>query len=182
MRFSLGRTFGAVFSWRKKSTEMTGLGRSERALKQRNPPYRKLWCTTPAVLRLCFYQGCSAEGPVSEDPECPKVAPCRRLPLKLFGDVFLLFWSFRERFSNISGYVCRQPTRPLLTSAWGQPNLLSRRISGVRPKIGSRFKQYVHRLFTAPVSLGVRRWSQVSFFPDRRPSFPVQRLSLSCLF
>ena len=33
LRFWLGRTFCAVSSWRKKSTEMTGLRRSERALK-----------------------------------------------------------------------------------------------------------------------------------------------------
>jgi len=35
-----------------------------------------------------YYQGCSAEGPGSEDPKYPKVDPCRRLREKLFGGFF----------------------------------------------------------------------------------------------
>ena len=45
-------------------------------------------CCAPTMFLQGSYQGCSAEGPGSEDPECPTVDPCRRLPLKLFGDFF----------------------------------------------------------------------------------------------
>ena len=85
LRFSLGRTFCAVFLWRKKSTEMTDLGRFERALTQRNPPNRKLWCTPPAVLRLCSSKGLVRDAlqkaPAQKTPSAPNstlagVYPC----------------------------------------------------------------------------------------------------------
>ena len=108
LRFSLGRTFCAVFLWRKKSTEMTDLGRFERALKQRNPPKSKAMvypsCCAPTMSLQGSCQGCSAEGPGSEDPECPKVDPCRRLPLKLFGDFFSCQ---KSSPSSVHGWLCQ---------------------------------------------------------------------------
>ena len=110
LRFSLGRTFCAVLiSWRKKSTEMTDLGRSERALEQRNPTYRKLWCSpscccAPTTFLQGSCQECSAEGPGSGDPECPKVDPCRHLPLKLFDGFFL---RRKNSPSSVHGWLCQ---------------------------------------------------------------------------
>ena len=109
LRFSLGRTFCAVFSWRKKSTEMTDLRRSERALKQRNPPNRKLWCTPPAVLRLCSSKGLVRDA-LQKAPaqKSPRVDPCMRLPLKLLGDFVL---RRKSSPSSVHGWLC-QCARP----------------------------------------------------------------------
>ena len=54
LRFLLSHTFCAAFIWRKKSTEITGLGCFERALKQRNPPIEILHIESyRAPLLLC---------------------------------------------------------------------------------------------------------------------------------
>ena len=73
LRFSLGRTFCTVVSWRKKSTEITGLERSERALKQGNPPFIESY---GAPLLLCSSKGLVRDAlrkaPAQKTPSAPK--------------------------------------------------------------------------------------------------------------
>ena len=65
-------------------------------------------CCAPSMFLQESCQGCSGEGPGSEDPECPKVDPCRRLPPKAVRRFFL---RRKSSPSLVHGWLC-QCARP----------------------------------------------------------------------
>ena len=150
LRFLMGRAFCAGFSLRKKLTETTDLGRAERVSKQRqrNPPYRKLWCTPPAVLRLCPSKGgCLIRDALRKAPALKTPSPQSR-PLQASTSKFRRLFVTPEKFTFLGARLAlpvrlRKPRFDLCSAR--------NRLSYLRTRNSLKWRRYFENSTATPV-------------------------------